>query len=46
MRFRHRKLHDGRHRLEGMMLNLRTAGWLGRRLWRPTLAQLLPRPRR
>jgi hypothetical protein len=45
MRFRHRKT-PGRRRLDAMLLDLRTASWLSRRLWKPTLAQLVPRQRR
>jgi hypothetical protein len=39
----HRKSR-GRRRLDGLVLDLRTATWLGRRLWRPTVMQLVTRP--
>jgi hypothetical protein len=45
MRIRHRK-HGAERRFEELRLNLRTARWLGRRLWRPTVLVVVERPRR
>jgi hypothetical protein len=45
MRIRHRKSRS-RRRLDELALNVRTATWLGRLLWRPTLLQVVTRPRR
>ena len=45
MRYRTRSAH-GSGRVSTVVLDLRTAGWLGRRLWRPALALLVARPRR
>jgi hypothetical protein len=35
-----------RSRLDDLLLDLRTARWLGRRLWRPAAALLVARARR
>jgi hypothetical protein len=45
MRIRHRQ-HGAGRRFEDLLLNLRTARWLGRRLWRPTVLVLVERPLR
>jgi hypothetical protein len=45
MRSRHRKSRRPR-RLEQFVLNVRTAAWLGKLLWRPTLLGVIGRTRR
>jgi hypothetical protein len=44
MRFRRRK--SPTRRLDEFVLNVRTAAWLGRFLWRPTLLHVIWRTRR